>query len=135
MKRLVVLVLLIAVSAFCEEANLLNRVSNALTAGNYQLMSELVSEDGALINLVPEQKKNHTYTSRQSFYLFKIIFDGRETSNVEIARIKYNKEKNRLQAVLLWEYTIGEDDFSETLFLSAVSFDDKWKLIELTGGR
>ncbi len=135
MKRLVALVLLIAVSAFCEEAYLLNSVSNALTAGNYQLMSELVSDDGALINIIPDQKKNHTYTSRQSFYLFKIIFDGRETSNVEVVRIKYNKEKNRLQAVLLWEYAVGEKDFSETLFLSAVSFDDKWKLVELTGGR
>lgn len=135
MKRVVLIFMLLATAAFCEEADLLNSVSNALTTGNYQLMSELVSDDGALINLIPDQKKNHTYTSRQSFYLFKIIFDDRETNNVEIVRIKYNKEKNRLQAVLLWEYVVDEKDFSETIFLSAVSFDDNWKLVELTGGR
>jgi hypothetical protein len=135
MKRFVLIFLIFATAAFCEEADLLNSVGNAFLAGDYKSMSELVSDDGALINLIPEQKKNHTYTSRQSFYLFKIIFDDRKTIGIKPVRIRYNEERSRLQAVLLWEYSVGDDTFTDTLFLVATTIDQSWKLIELTGGR
>jgi hypothetical protein len=119
-----------------EALPVLARIEAAVRADDHEAMANLLSAQGARLNLGPVAERSSDLTPSQAFYYFKTLFQDRQT--VEFAFAKHQEvDGGRLHAVAIWRFTAlaaGPETRQRVLFTLAHG-DDGWKVTEITAWR
>ena len=108
-------------------------IADAWLAEDHKKLAEVVAEDGVVIAIAPDRKRDSRYSPDQAFYFFKNLFQFAHTDSFEFRRLQDEEEGGVIHAVADWKYrrTGSEALVGERFIFTLTSSTSGWGLIEI----
>lgn len=108
-------------------------IADAWLAQDHKQLAEVVAEDGVVIAIAPDRKRDSRYSPDQAFYFFKNLFQFAHTDSFEFRRLQDEEEGGVIHAVADWKYrrTGSEALVGERFIFTLTSSTSGWGLIEI----
>ena len=114
----------------------LDRVAQAVRAGDHVALASLVHPDGIRLSMGPDPERISELTAAQAHYYFKALFQSQRTERFEFLR-RRTGDRERVFATATWRSTRTDTgDAVVTRLLVTLAFHDSgWRITELAALR